>query len=83
MYLNLFCILFFLIYSIKIRANLVQMKWEIDKDMITASDFAVLAYNLPDDLTESELKALVEKDFRVNVAYINYTYDVEDFVKAM
>lgn len=83
MYLNLICIIFFLFYSIKIRANLVQMKWEIDKDMITASDFAVLAYNLNDELTEFELKQYIEKEFKLNVAYINYTYDVEEFVKAM
>ena len=28
----------------------------IDKDALTASDFAVIAYNLPEDMSEEELK---------------------------
>ena len=54
--LNFIVIIFFLLYSIKIRKYLVKKEISLDRGYVTASDFSMLAKNLPDDLTEDELK---------------------------
>lgn len=56
MSLNLLGIVIVLISSIFIRRALVKRKLEIDRDTITASDFAIIAYHLPDNITEEQLK---------------------------
>ena len=45
----------------------------------------MIGYHLPDNITEEELKIKIEKKFsmfNVKIAYINYTYDIENFIKS-
>ena len=60
------------------------MKDDIDEEEVTASDFAVLARRLPTNLTQQELKQKLEKEYenaKVKIVYINYTYNIDEFLK--
>ena len=63
MILNFLAIIFFLIYSIHIRRMLIKWVISLDKGYVTASDFAILAKHLPDDITEDDLKKIIEDEF--------------------
>lgn len=57
---------------------------ELDKDAITPSDFCCIVTGLPLDKTQDELKESFEKHFatyNIEIAYINYAYNVEEMVK--
>lgn len=83
--LNLVGIVFFLVYSVYLRNKLSRVQNELDKCIYTASDFAVICRGLADDCDQDCLKMMIEEKFSMfglKVAYVNYTYDVEDFIKA-
>jgi hypothetical protein len=63
MYLNCVAIVYLLCHSIYLRRRLVRLNIAIDQGAITASDFAVLARNLPANKEPKELKILIEEMF--------------------
>lgn len=61
------------------------MEYDVDDSEITASDFAIIGRGLPIKKSSEEIKKKFEEEFAddgVEIAYINYCYDIEDFIKA-
>lgn len=61
---------------------------KLDAENLTPSDYALIAYNLPIDKSEEELKELVMERFtdlkesiNLEIVYINYTYNIEEFIQ--
>jgi hypothetical protein len=62
-YLNSAGIIYLLIHSIWLRKYLIEFNKELDEDVISPSDFTILARNLPKSLTPEQLKVKFEKQF--------------------
>jgi hypothetical protein len=83
-YLNIIGVVYMLIHSIFLRRTLVRMSIELDKKTVTPSDFAVVVRNIPNTITEVELKAQIESNFKkmeVKVQYINYCHDITEVIQ--
>lgn len=84
MYLNCVVIIYLLIHSIYLRRMIVKMNLDLDKGAVTASDFTIIARNLPTTISIEVLKKKFEKHFSplgIKVVYVNYTYKLDKFVK--
>ena len=85
--LNFVAILFFLSLSALFRNKLDKIFHGLDQKFYTAGDFAVLCKNLPTDATKEEIQVIIDKmlsedkDKWARVVYVNYIYDIEDYIK--
>jgi hypothetical protein len=87
--LNVIGIVAFMVYAFKIRKKLVELHDTLDSENITPSDYSLMVFNLPIDKSEDELKAIILERFKdlvtsanLEIVYINYTYNIEDFINA-
>ncbi len=56
MYLNAAGIIILIFYQLSIRNRLAKLNLQLDENNVTPWDFALLARNLPKDLTRQELR---------------------------
>jgi hypothetical protein len=85
--MNVLGIIGFLVFAYKIRRRLVELSDTLDAENLTPSDYALMAFNLPIDKSEDELKEMILERFadfvssqNLEIVYINYTYNIEDFI---
>jgi hypothetical protein len=79
-YLNAVGIVYLLIHSIWLRKYLISFNRELDEDVVSPSDFTIIARQLPRNLTPDQFKEKFEKQFSkygVKVASVNYCYNIE------
>lgn len=79
-YLNAIAIAYLLIHSIWLRKMLIQFNLDLDSDVVSPSDFTIVAKHLPKNLTPDQFKEKFEKQFskyNIKVAYVNYAYNIE------
>eukprot|EP00347_Sterkiella_histriomuscorum_P022863 403336874 len=79
-YLNAAGIVYLLIHSIWLRKMLIQTNNDLDQDVVSPSDFTIVAKHLPKNLTPDQFKEKFEKQFSkygIKVAYVNYAYNIE------
>jgi hypothetical protein len=84
MYLNSAGIIILIIYQVSIRNRLAKLNLHLDENNVTPWDFALLARNLPKDLTRQELKEKFEHQFKhdnVKVQHINYCFDIQEMLQ--
>ncbi|CAI2368266.1 unnamed protein product [Moneuplotes crassus] len=80
--LNFCFILILFIASIFLRVYQSKIISEIDEENITPSDFGLMVSNVPEDKRPDELKNWFKEKFPdVDIAYVNYCYNIEKLVK--
>jgi len=79
----------FLVFGYQVRKKLIELHDQLDSENITPSDYALMAFNLPIDKSEEELKTLIYERFEdfkqsqgLEIVYINYTYNIEEYMDA-
>ncbi len=81
---NCVSIIGMLIFSVVIRTMINRMNIDLDKGSLTPSDYCCIVSNLPVNKTQAEIKERFEKHFKqynIEVAYVNYAYNIEDMVR--
>jgi len=59
-YINILGVVYMLLHSIYLRKFLVGMSFQLDKDEVSPSDFALIVRGLPADCTKEKLKEQFE-----------------------
>jgi len=86
---NAIGIIGFLVFAYKVRKQLLELSNKLDAENITPSDYSLIAFNLPTDKSEDELKEMILERFKdlvesmqLEIVYVNYTYNIEDFIES-
>ena len=81
--MNVAAIFGMMIFAYKVRRSLRDLSIKLDADNITPSDYGVIAFGLPLEKSESELKVILYERFKhlitshdLEIVYINYCYNI-------
>lgn len=83
-YLNCAGIIYLLLHSIYIRRFLAKEAATLDENNFTPADYAVIARDLPKNMTKAQLKQKIESyniDLEIKVVYINFCYKLTEMIK--